>query len=135
MGLSVYCNLVDHQSKFLLYCSLLVLLIARHLTIRAFTFIIRESYLMNYMQNNFKALILQTYRYDNDIQKYRYDNDIQKYRYDNDIQKYRYDNDIQKLMEVRLVVLFVNTIFNNISVLLVGETGVSCENHRPATSH
>jgi hypothetical protein len=43
--------------------------------------------------------------------------------------KYRYDNDIQKLMEVRIVVLYVNTIFNNISVLLVRETGVSCENH------
>ena len=50
------------------------------------------------MQNNFKALILQTYRYDNDIQKYRYDNDIQKYRY---------DNDIQKLMDVRIVVLYM----------------------------
>ena len=49
--------------------------------------------------------------------------------------KYRYDNDIQKLMEVRIVVLYVNTIFNNISVLLVRETGVSCENHWPATSH
>ena len=36
--------------------------------------------------------------------------------------KYRYDNDIQKLMEVRIVVLYVNTIFNNVSVLLVRET-------------
>jgi hypothetical protein len=28
-----------------------------------------------------------------------------------------------------------NTIFNNISVLLVEETGVPVENHRPEASH
>ena len=32
-------------------------------------------------------------------------------------------------------VMVFNTTFNNISVILVEETGVSGENHRPATSH
>ena len=36
---------------------------------------------------------------------------------------------------VRVRVMVFNATFNNISVILVEETGVSSENHRPVASH
>jgi hypothetical protein len=42
---------------------------------------------------------------------------------------------VYKAFWVRVRVMVVNATFNNISVLLVEETGVPEENHRPTTSH